>query len=145
MQDMVAEAIRPLREASIDVGLGAFFGPCSPVLRSSSSSLMVASIVACHAAYEDKGDLSIPVPEKMQNFALPEDDVEGTLVASASSSEVVDVVTGTSMGPHDGSAVITDVVAPVLQIMPELQEQCGESSVVLPMEQGSILRPWRLP
>jgi hypothetical protein len=32
----------------------------------------------------------------------------------------------------------TEVATPVLQIMPELQELCGESSVVLPMELGSL-------
>ena len=37
-----------------------------------------------------------------------------------------------------GNAVITEVVAPVLQIMPELQELCGESSMVLPMELSAL-------
>jgi hypothetical protein len=37
-----------------------------------------------------------------------------------------------------GSAVITEVVAPVLQIMPELHELCGESSIVLPMELSAL-------
>jgi hypothetical protein len=32
----------------------------------------------------------------------------------------------------------TEIATPVLQIMPELQELCGESSVVLPMELGSL-------
>ncbi|XP_048554207.1 uncharacterized protein LOC125535209 [Triticum urartu] len=36
------------------------------------------------------------------------------------------------------SAVITEVVAPILQIMPELQELCGESSMVLPMELSAL-------
>jgi hypothetical protein len=68
IEDMVAEAIRPLCEASDDVRLGGFFGPCSPMLRTSSSSLMVTSIAACRAAYEDKGG------------AFPKDGVEGALV-----------------------------------------------------------------
>jgi hypothetical protein len=46
------------------------------------------------------------------------------------------------MGPCDASvsesAVITKVVAPVLQVMPELQELCGELSVVLPVELRSL-------
>ena len=42
----------------------------------------------------------------------------------------------TSSSP--GSGVISEVVAPVMQIMPELQELCGESSMVLPMELGSL-------
>uniref|UniRef100_A0A8R7QJN0 CCHC-type domain-containing protein n=1 Tax=Triticum urartu TaxID=4572 RepID=A0A8R7QJN0_TRIUA len=37
-----------------------------------------------------------------------------------------------------GNAVITEVVALVLQIMPELQELCGESSMVLPMELSAL-------
>jgi hypothetical protein len=66
IQDIVAEAIRPLREASIDVGFGGYFGPCSPVLRISSPSSMAASIAASRAACEDKGGLSIGVrSEKM--------------------------------------------------------------------------------
>jgi hypothetical protein len=36
-----------------------------------------------------------------------------------------------------GNEVATEVVAPVLQIMPKLQELCGESSVVMPIELGS--------
>jgi hypothetical protein len=48
------------------VRLGDFFGPCSPVLRTSSPSSMVASIMAYHAAYGDKGDLSM-LSEKVQN------------------------------------------------------------------------------
>jgi hypothetical protein len=153
IQDIVAEAIRPLREASNDMGLGGFFGPCSPVLRISSPSLMEASIAAGRAAYKDKGVLSIGVrSEKMHNVALPNDGVEGSLVedqseawiepAGALSSVEVDVVTGVGMGPCDASvlesAVITTVVAPVLKVMPELQELCGESSVVLPVESGFL-------
>lgn len=37
-----------------------------------------------------------------------------------------------------GGVVITEVVAPVLQIMPELQELCGESAMVQPMKPGSL-------
>ncbi|XBI40363.1 hypothetical protein VPH35_124960 [Triticum aestivum] len=37
-----------------------------------------------------------------------------------------------------GSAVISEIVAPILQIMPELQELCGESSIVLPMELSAL-------
>ena len=37
-----------------------------------------------------------------------------------------------------GSAVITEVVAPVLQIMPELQELCEESPMVLPMKLSAL-------
>jgi hypothetical protein len=52
------------------------------------------------------------------------------------------VVTGVGMGPFDASvpesAVIAEVVAPVLHVMLELQELCGESSVVLPMELGFL-------
>jgi hypothetical protein len=129
IQDIVAEAIRPLREASTDLGFGGYFGPCSPVLRISSPSSMAASIAASSAAYKDKGGLSIGVrSEKMQNVALPKDGVEGSLVedqseawiepASALPSVEVDVVTGLGMGHCDASvpesAVITEVVAPVL-------------------------------
>jgi hypothetical protein len=150
---MVAEGIRPLREASIDVGLGGFFGLCSPVLRTSSPSSMVASHAACCAAYEDKGGLSIRVhSEKMHDVASPEDGVEGALLehqseawvkqASALSAEVVDVMTDMGMGPCEacvpGREVIIEVFAPVLQIMPELQELCGESSVVPSLELGSL-------
>jgi hypothetical protein len=66
IQDIVAEAIRPLRETSIDVGFGGYFGPCSSVLRISSPSSMTASIAASRASYEDKGGFSIGVrSEKM--------------------------------------------------------------------------------
>jgi hypothetical protein len=104
---------------------------------------MEASITASRAAYEDKGVLSIGVRyEKMHNVALPDDGVEGSLVEGALSSVEVDVVTGVGMGPCDASvsesAVITKVVAPVLQVMPELQELSGESSVVLPVELRSL-------
>jgi hypothetical protein len=153
IQDIVAEAIRPLRKASVDLGFGGFFGPCSPVLRISSLSSMATSIATGCAAYEDKGGLPIGVrSEKMQNAALLEDGVEGSLVEDQSeawikpdgalSSVEVGVVTGVGMGPFDASvpesAVIAEVVAPVLQVMPELQELCGELSVVLPMELGSL-------
>jgi hypothetical protein len=78
----------------------------------------------------------------MHNVALPDDGVEGSLVEGALSSVEVDVVTGVGMGPCDASvsesAVITKVVAPVLQVMPELQELCGELSVVLPVELRSL-------
>jgi hypothetical protein len=132
IQDIVAEAIRPLREASIDVGFGGFFGPCSPMLCISSPSSMAASIAAGRAAYEDKGGLSIGMCfEKMQNVALPEDRVDGSIVEDHSealieptcalSSVEVDVVTGVGMGPCDTSVlenaenvVITEVVAPIL-------------------------------
>jgi hypothetical protein len=107
---------------------------------------MVASIAASRAAYEDKGGLSIGVCSE----ALPEDGVEGSLVedqseawiesASALSSVEVDVVSCLGMGHCDASvpesAVITEVVAPVLKVMPE--ELCGESSVVLPIELGAL-------
>jgi hypothetical protein len=114
---------------------------------------MVMSLAACRAAYEDKGGLSIRVhSEKMHVVASPEDGVEGALLehqseawveqASASSAEVVDVMTDMGMGPCEACVprreVITEVVAPVLQIMPELQELCGESSVVPPLELGSL-------
>jgi hypothetical protein len=114
---------------------------------------MAASIAASRAAYEDKGGLSIGVrSEKMQNVALLEDGVEGSLVedqseawikpASALSSVEVDVVTGLGMVHCDASvpesAIITEVIAPVLQVLPKLQELCGESSVVLPIELGSL-------
>jgi hypothetical protein len=114
---------------------------------------MAASLAACRAAYEDKGDLSVGVhSEKMHTVASTEDGVEGTLLehqseawveqASASSSEVVDVMTDMGMGPCEacvpGREVITEVVAPVLQIMPELQELSRESSVVPPLELGSL-------
>jgi hypothetical protein len=84
------------------------------------------------AAYEDKGGLSIGMCfEKMQNVALPEDRVDGSIVEDHSealieptcalSSVEVDVVTGVGMGPCDTSVlenaenvVITEVVAPVL-------------------------------
>jgi hypothetical protein len=55
---MVAEAIRPVREALIDVRLGGFFGPCSLVFRTSSLSSMVTLIAICRATYEDQGGLS---------------------------------------------------------------------------------------
>jgi hypothetical protein len=89
IQEMVAEVIHPLREASIDVGLGGFFGLCSPVLRTSSPSSMVASHAACCAAYEDKGGLSIRVhSEKMHDVASPEDGVEGALLEHQSEAWV---------------------------------------------------------
>jgi hypothetical protein len=53
IEDMVAEAIRTLCEASEDVRLGGFFNPCSHVLHTFSLSSMAASIAACHATYED--------------------------------------------------------------------------------------------
>jgi hypothetical protein len=122
---MVAEAIQPLREASINVGLGDFFSPCSPVLRTSSPSLMVASIAACHAAYEDKGGLSV-LSEKVQNVPLPKDGVEGVVMedlsvawieqASASSMEVMDVMTDTGIGPHDAYVLGNDVAIEVVVI-----------------------------
>jgi hypothetical protein len=117
---------------------------------------MAASIAAGRAAYEDKGGLSIGMcSEKMQNVALPEDGVDGSIVEDQSEASIeptcalssveVDVVTGMGMGPCDTSVlenaenvVITEVVAPILQVMPELQELCGESSMVLPMELGSL-------
>jgi hypothetical protein len=40
---------------------------------------MVALIAACHAAYGDKGCLSV-LSENMLNVALPEVDVEGAVV-----------------------------------------------------------------
>jgi hypothetical protein len=81
IQDIVAEAIRPLREASIGMGFGGFFGPCSHVLRILSPSSMVTLIAAGRVAYEDMGGLPIGVcSKKMQNIALPEDGVEGSLV-----------------------------------------------------------------
>jgi hypothetical protein len=139
IQNMVAAAIRPLREASIDVGLGGIFGPRSSVLRTSSPSLMAASITTCRAAYEDEGGLSVRVRSEMfQHVALPVDGAEGAFVASASSSEVVDVMPGMSVDPRNESVVITDVVALVLQIMPELQKLCRESSAVLLMEMVSL-------
>jgi hypothetical protein len=98
----VAKAIRSLHEASINVGLGEFFGPCSLVLCTSSSSLIVASIAACRAAYGDKGGLSV-LSYKVQNVPLPKDGVEGIVVeglseawieqAGDSLTEVVDVIT----------------------------------------------------
>jgi hypothetical protein len=51
---------------------------------------------------------------------------------------VVDVMPGMSVDPRDESVVITDVVALVLQIMPELQKLCRESSAVLLMEMVSL-------
>jgi hypothetical protein len=124
IQDIVAEAIRPLREASNDMGLGVFFGPCSPMLRISSPSLMEASIAAGRAAYKDKGVLSIGVHfEKMHNVALPDDGVEGSLVedqseawiepAGALSSVEVDVMTVVGMGPCDASVLESAVITKV--------------------------------
>ena len=34
--------------------------------------------------------------------------------------------------------VISEVVAPVVEILPELQDPCGESPMVLPIELGSV-------
>jgi hypothetical protein len=77
----VAEVICPLREASIGVGFGGFFGPCPHVLRISLASSMGTSIAVGRVAYEDTGGLPIGVrSEKMQNIALLEDGVEGSLV-----------------------------------------------------------------
>jgi hypothetical protein len=103
------------------------------------------------AAYEDKGGLSV-LSEKVQNVPLPEDGVEGAVLedlsvtwieqTSASSMEVMDVMTDTSIGPRDayvlGNDVAIKVVALVLQIMPVLQELCGESSMVVLIKLGSL-------
>ncbi|KAE8812519.1 hypothetical protein D1007_10441 [Hordeum vulgare] len=43
-----------------------------------------------------------------------------------------------------GRAVITKVMAPVLQIMPKLEELCGESSMMISMD-WAHLSPWRWP
>ena len=41
-------------------------------------------------------------------------------------------------GLHETSPVITEFVAPVVQVLPELQEPSGEPSTVLPVELGSL-------
>lgn len=43
-----------------------------------------------------------------------------------------------AMSSVPGGAVITEVVAPVVQTFPELQDHCGESCMVLPIERGSL-------
>jgi hypothetical protein len=79
---------------------------------------------------------------RVEGFLVEDQSEAWIKPASALPSVEVDVVSGLGMGHCDASvpesAVITEFVAPVLQVMPELQELCGESSVVIPIELGSL-------
>jgi hypothetical protein len=70
------------------------------VLRTSSPSLMVASIMAGRVAYGDKGDLSV-LSEKVHNVSLPEDGVEGAVVEDPSKAWSRHVLIDGSAGCHN--------------------------------------------